>query len=125
MKLAIVKDYMSDKYNFLLAGEIALIVLYPMAEALDTSFPIIHALFLAVLIPGLWAVIPSRIFLYPALLAIVSFGLHILACLGFLWTPIEQHIEVLRFILNITFCVIIIVCLVRKISMRKTITTDI
>ena len=125
MKHAIFKDYMSDKYNFLLTGEIALIVLYPVAETLDASFPMSHAMFLAVLIPGLWAVIPSRIFFYPALLAMISFGLHILAYLGFLWVPIEQYIEVLRLILNITFCVIIIVCLIRNISMRQTITTDI
>lgn len=125
MKSAVFREFVSDKYNLLLTGEIVFIVLYPLAEAVDTSFPVIDAMFLAVVIPGLWAVIPSQVFLYAALLAMISFGLHILVSLGFLSGPIEQYIEILRFILNITFCSIIIVRLIRNISLRQTITADI
>ena len=126
MKFPKFKEFVSDKYNLLLTGEIALIVLYPLVEAIDTSFPVIDAMFLVVVIPGLWAVISPRAFLYPILLALTSFGLHILVSLGFFNSgPIEQYIEILRLILNIIFCSIIIVCLIRNISLRQTITADI
>jgi len=125
MKNSIFREFVSDKYNLLLAGEIFLIVLYPLAEAIETSFPVIDAMFLAVVIPGLWAVIPSRAFLYPLLLAMISFGLHILVSLGFFWGSIEQYVEILRLILSITFCSIIIVCLIRNVSLHQTITADI
>jgi len=125
MKTTLIREFVSDKYNLLLMGQIFFIVLYPLAAAIDTSFPVGNTLFLVVIVPGLWAVIPSPLFLYPVFLAMISFGLHILVSLGFLSGPIEQHIEILRLILNITFCLIIIVCLIRNISLRQTITADI
>lgn len=125
MNIAVFREFMSDKYNLLLTGEIFLIAIYPLAEAIDTSFPVIDAMFLAVVIPGLWAVISSRAFVYPVLLAMISFGFHILVSLGFFWGPIEQYVEILRLILNMTFCSIIIFCLIRSISLRQTITVDI
>lgn len=125
MKNAFLKEYMSDKYNFLLTGEVVLIALYPLFEAIDTRFPLIHMVFLAVLIPGLFAVIPFKVFLYAISLAMISFVLHVLASMGFLAEPIAQKLEVLRLILNIIFCSAIITCLIRNISLRQTITTDI
>ncbi len=116
---------MSDKYNFLLTGEVALIALYPLVEAIDTKFPLMHLIFLGVVIPGLFVVIPFRAFLYVTSLAMISFGFHILSSLGFFYGPIEKHFEVLRLILNITFCSVIIVCLIRSMSLRQTITHDI
>ena len=125
MKPGIFREFVSDKYNLLLTGEIVLIVFYPLVEAIDTNFPVIDTMFLVVVIPGLWAVISSRAFLYPVLLAMVSFGLHILVSLGFFWGSIEQYVEMLRLILSITFCSIIIILLLRNISLRQTITADI
>ena len=125
MKSGILREFVSDKYNLLLTGEIVLIVLYPLVEAIDTNFPVIDTMFLLVVIPGLWAVISSRAFLYPVLLAVISFGLHILVSLGFFWGSIEQYVEMLRLILSITFCSIIIILLLRNISLRQTITADI
>jgi hypothetical protein len=99
MKNAFLEKYMSDKYNFLLTGEILLIALYPLFEAIDTRFPLIHMIFLAVLIPGLFAVIPTKAFLYAVSLAMISFVVHILASMGFFAESIEQNLEVLRLIL--------------------------
>ena len=125
MKVAALREFVSDKYNLLLMGEIFFIVLYPLVETIETSLPVINAMFLAVVIPGLWATISPRAFLYSVLLAMISFGLHTLVSLGFFWGPVEQYVEILRLILNIAFCLIIIVCLIRSISLRQTITADI
>jgi hypothetical protein len=38
MKSAVFREFVSDRYNLLLTGEIVFIVLYPLAEAVDTSF---------------------------------------------------------------------------------------
>ena len=113
-----------NKYNHLLAGEILLMLIYPVVEALEIKFPVMACLFLLVLIPALRAVLPFKAFLYLMSLGVFGVLLRILVCLNVFPNEIKKAVILFIDVSLAIFLLLVIIILIKKMSSRKVVTAD-
>lgn len=112
-----------NRYNHLLAAEILFLILYPLAIAWRTRFPLTFLLVLISLVPAIHAVASFKTFLVVTFLSVTAFMLQLLLSYGFI---VEGAWEITLVILVFygAFFLISTFALAKKISSRHVVTAD-
>ena len=124
MKLINFEKIFENKYNYLLIGEILIMLVYPVLKSFEIDFPVAGCLFLIAIIPALHIVLPFKAFL--PLTSLAVFGLVLRVLVYFQVFAVEHEGGIIMGI-NASYAVFIflaIVALIRKISLREVITSD-
>ncbi|MHC4644983.1 MAG: ion channel [Planctomycetota bacterium] len=124
MKWIDLENVMENKYNPLLAGEILFMLIYPFIEVLEIEFPVMGCLFLMVLIPALHAVLPFKAFVYLMSLGVFGVLLRILAYFNLFPNEIDRIVVLLIDVSIVTFVLLVIIILIKRISSRRVVTAD-
>lgn len=78
MKLIDFEKIFENKYNYLLIGEILIMLVYPVLKSFEIDFPVAGCLFLIAIIPALHIVLPFKAFLLLTSLAVFGLVLRVL-----------------------------------------------
>ena len=113
--------FLTNKYNYLLITEIAILLAYPFLHKFDVKFPFTSLVLLIAIAPALWVGLSRKFFI-----AVISIG--VLAFTFDLFASYRQDLKDLgRLILLFLYALFIFLAsaiLISKISSKKTVTAD-
>ncbi|HEG44372.1 MAG TPA: two pore domain potassium channel family protein [Phycisphaerales bacterium] len=122
MKLLDWQKILNNKYNYLLAVEILIVLAFPFLQLTKTDFPLTSMLLLLAITPALYVALTLKRFMAIIMIGLLAFILNIIA--SYQLVPQFENILLCLLALYAIYFLFTIVVLIRKISSRKVITSD-